>query len=86
MLVGEIVKRFILKDGRKVVLRTPKWEDLDGLLELINSLVDEGAEIARSRKVTREEEIDWLSGVIVRVENGKTSFIVAEVEGNVVAS
>jgi RimJ/RimL family protein N-acetyltransferase len=86
MLVGKIVKRFILKDGRKVVLRKPKWEDLDGLLELINSLVDEGAEIARSMKVTREEEIDWLSGVIVRVENGKTSFIVAEVDGNVVAS
>lgn len=86
MLVGKVVKRLILKDGRKIVLRKPKWEDLDGMLELINSLVGESAEIARSRKVTREEEIGWLSSLIVRVEIGKTSFIVAEVEGNVVAS
>jgi hypothetical protein len=31
------------KDGRNVVLRTPRWRDLDDLLELINSLVDEKA-------------------------------------------
>ena len=42
---GETLHRFTAKDGRKVILRTPKWEDLDDLLELINSLVDEDAEI-----------------------------------------
>jgi hypothetical protein len=28
----------------------PKWEDLDDLLKLINSLVEEGAEIIRNEK------------------------------------
>jgi RimJ/RimL family protein N-acetyltransferase len=86
MRLGKTVKRFIAKDGRKVVLRTPKWEDLDDLLKLINSLVDEGAEIVKNKKFTREEEVTWLASVIDRVQKGETSFLVAEVEGKVVAS
>lgn len=46
-----------------MVLRTPKWEGLDYLLELVNSLVEERADIARTKKVSKEEEIDWLSRV-----------------------
>jgi len=86
MKVGKTVKRFTAKDGRGVILRTPKWEDLDELLELINSLVDEGAEISKNKKVTREEEINWLAGLIARVEKSETSFLVADVGGKVVAS
>jgi hypothetical protein len=36
-----IVERFTAKNGRTVVLRKPKWEDLDDLLDFINSLVEE---------------------------------------------
>jgi len=35
-----------MRNGHEVVLRTPEWEDLDDLLRLTNSLVEEGAEIA----------------------------------------
>ena len=38
------------KDGRKVVLRTARWDGLDDLLELINSLVDEMIEIKVERR------------------------------------
>jgi RimJ/RimL family protein N-acetyltransferase len=86
MRTGKTVKRFPAKDGREVVLRTPKWEDLDELLELINSLVDEGAEIGKNEKATREEEINWLASVIARVEKGETSFLVADVKGKIIAS
>lgn len=61
MKAGKIIRSFFARDGREVVLRTPKWEDLDDLLELINSLVEERADITRTKKVSREEEIDWLS-------------------------
>ncbi len=54
---------FSARDSREVVLRTPKWEGLDCLLELVNSLVEERADIARTKKVSKEEEIDWLSRV-----------------------
>jgi RimJ/RimL family protein N-acetyltransferase len=86
MRAGKIIKRFIIEGGLKVVLRTPKWEDLDELLELINSRVDEGAEISRNKRVTREEEISWLASLLARLEKSEISFMVAEVEGRVIAS
>ncbi len=86
MKVGEILHRFKAKDGREVILRTPKWEDLNDLMEYINSLVDEGAEIARDHKVTREEEADWLGRKLALLEKGEELSLVAEVDGKVVAN
>ena len=86
MKTGQVFRVFSLKGGRKAVLRTPRWEDLDDLFELINSLVDEGAEIIRDEKVSRDEEIDWLSGLLARLEKDKTFFLVAEIDGRVAAS
>jgi RimJ/RimL family protein N-acetyltransferase len=86
MKSGKIIRRFSAKDGRKVTLRTVKWEDLDDLLELINSLVEEKADIIRSEKVSRDEEIDWLSGVLRRQEKGEVAYVLAEASGEVVAS
>lgn len=85
MRPGEELKRFKAKDGREVVLRTPKWEDLDDFLELINSLVEEGADILRSEKVSREEEIDFLARVLSNLEKDKLFYLVAEIDGKVVA-
>ncbi len=81
-------KAYIKEESKilNVILRTPKWEDLDELLELINSLVDEGAEISKNKIVSREEEINWLAGLIARVEKSETFFLVADVAGKVVAS
>jgi hypothetical protein len=70
MKTGKVLKSFVARDGRGVVLRTPKWEDLDDFLELINSLVDEKAEITRTEKVSREEEIDFLSKVLNHLGKG----------------
>lgn len=86
MKTGQVFQELSTKDGRKVVLRTPRWEDLDDLLELVNSLVDEGAEIYRDERASRDEEIDWLSGVLARLEKDKTFFLVAEADGRVIAS
>ena len=85
MKSGKIVRSFFAKNGRKVVLRTPKWEDLDDFLEIINSLVDEGADILRTERVSKEEEIDFLSKVLSRLEKDEMFYLVAEVDGKVVA-
>jgi len=85
MKSGKIVRSFFAKDGRKVVLRTPKWEDLDDFLEIINSLVEEGADILRTERVSKEEEIDFLSKVLSRLEKDEMFYLVAEVDGKVVA-
>ena len=68
------------------MLRTPKWEDLDDLLELINSLAEEKAEIVVDEKLSREHEAEWLSGALLSLEKGQIFFLIAEVDGNVVAS
>ena len=80
------MKEWSVEGVGKTVLRTPKWEDLDDLLELINSLVDEGAEVVVNEKVSRGEEIDWLSKLLARLETGETFFLVAEVNGRIISS
>lgn len=86
MKTGMILKRFTAKDGRTVTLRTPRWEDLDDLVEFINSLVEEGADIMQNRKVTREEEADWLGRRLALLERDEELSLVAEVDGKVVAN
>lgn len=78
-------KTFKAKDGKKVVLRLPKWEDLDGLMDYINSLVDENLDIVLTDKVTREEEAEWLAKRLVNIDKGDVIHVVAEVNGEVVA-
>jgi len=86
MKAGQVIRSFNSEDGQRVILRAPKWEDLDDLLELINSLVEEKADIFRAEKVTRVEEIDWLSKMLAGLEKDEFYFIVAEVNGKVIAS
>ena len=78
-------KTFIAKDGRKIVIRPPKWEDLEGLMEYINSLIDEKVDIYRTEKVTREEEAEWLAKRLASIDKGDVIHVVAEVDGEVIA-
>ena len=83
MARGEL-GRFKARDGREVILRPPRWSDLDDMLELINSLVEEGAEIGVCEPYSREEEADWLAGLLAAVEKGERLSAVAEAGGRVV--
>ncbi|NWG11149.1 GNAT family N-acetyltransferase [Candidatus Bathyarchaeota archaeon] len=85
MKVGQVIRTFSAKDKRKIVLRTPRWEDLDDFLKLINALVEERADILRNEEVTREEEIDFMARVLSHLEKGEMFYLVAEVDNHVVA-
>jgi RimJ/RimL family protein N-acetyltransferase len=82
---GKIIRKFVAEDGRNVIFRTPRLEDLDDFLELINSLVDEKADIYVNEKVSREEEVEWLLEVIAHLERDEDFFLAAEVDKKVVA-
>lgn len=86
MKAGRTIRTFSVKDGREVDLRTPTWNDLDDLLALINSLVEERADILIDEKLSRGEEIDWLSTTLARLEKDETFHLVAEVNRKVVGS
>jgi ribosomal protein S18 acetylase RimI-like enzyme len=77
---------FSTKDGRTVLLRKPRWEDLDGLLKLINSMVKEDAPINRMEEVSRLEEMEFLTKRLSSIENGEIIQVVAEVDGEIVGN
>jgi len=79
-------RTFKAKDGREVVLRSIRWEDLDDCIEFINSLVEEGADILRDTKVSREEEADWLGKRLASVDKSELIDIIVEVDGKMVAN
>jgi len=79
------VKTFTVRDGRKVILRPPKREDLDDLLDFINSLVREEAPILLMSELSREEEKKWLDERLMSIKKGEVIYLVAEIEGKVVA-
>ena len=83
---GQILHQFTARDGQKVILRTPKWEDLDDCLTLINSLIDEDADIWMTEPVTRKDQIDWLSQRLAAIEKGEVIHIVTEVNDHVIAN
>jgi RimJ/RimL family protein N-acetyltransferase len=86
MRPGTLLRVFKTRDGTEVKLRTPRWEDLDDLLEFINGLVDEEAMIAANQKHTRESETDWLARNLTNLEKDKHIAVVAEADGRVVGS
>ena len=84
MRAGTLIRKFRAKDGREVTLRAPKWDDLDDMLEFINSLVDEGADILMDTKQTREQEVNWLARRLTRLEKDEITVVAAEMEGRFV--
>ncbi len=88
---GRVYKTFKAKNGKKVILRALKWEDLDNCVRFINSLVDERSVasdlgIIADRKQTREQESEWLARTLMGVENGGVVSVCAEMDGRMVAN
>jgi RimJ/RimL family protein N-acetyltransferase len=80
---GAFIRSFTAKDG-EVILRASSFSDLDQLLHYINSLVDEGADIAVDRRLSREEEAHWLEKHLADMEREAKAAVVAEMGGRLV--
>lgn len=44
------------------LLRTPKWDDIDDLMEFINSAIEEGADIEYANQKKKYEDYDLNRG------------------------
>jgi RimJ/RimL family protein N-acetyltransferase len=82
---GKVVKEFEA-GGKRVRLRYPMWEDIDGLRRYINSVVREKTYIGRQKEVTRKQESEWLLDKIREMDNSNLIMMVAEVDGKVAGS
>jgi len=49
----------------------PRWEDIDNLAELVNSLVEGKAYLDMDSKAKREGEADWLGRRLAEYSIGK---------------
>jgi len=84
---GEVVKEFETKEGERVILRTPKLEDSDQLLEFVNTLIrDEESFLTYTEVKTEEENEKWLTNTLNRIKRGETVYIVTEIEGKIIGN
>ncbi len=86
MKSGQFYKRFTAKNGKEVVLRSMKWEDIDSVLKYADDLYQEWENnlsfgVPMSKKPTFEEEGRWLADNLLSIEQGKQVCVVAEVDG-----
>ena len=84
---GKIIKKFTTKKENEVVIRYPKWEDLEGLLEFINNLSQEDTFVLyNGERVTKEWEMEYLVQAFKDVERGNRIQLCAFVSGKLVAN
>lgn len=87
MKLGQHIKEFTSKKGNTVIIRTPKWEDLDDILNFVNALSKEDTYVLLSGEtISREEEITYLSNQITGMENKTKIHLIATVNGTFAAN
>ncbi len=91
MKTGRVYRTFKAKNGKKVALRSLRWDDLDDCVRFINNLVEERSTVSdlgiiADRKQTRDEESEWLAHTLMEVEGGGVISVCAEVDGRIVAN
>jgi len=68
---GHIVKKFISKKGKEMIIRYPKWEDLDEFTRYINKLSCEDTFVTFSgEEIKKEYEARALSEWFYQLEMG----------------
>lgn len=77
--------KFQTKDGKNIILRRPRMKDAKQLLNLVNSLVEEDAQILTNKKMTLKEEKEWLKDRLKQIRKNKVHYLVAEYKGEIIA-
>ncbi|MDP8023678.1 MAG: GNAT family N-acetyltransferase [Conexivisphaerales archaeon] len=73
----QLIETYKAKDGRNIEIRTPDCEDVEGLMNYINGLVDEGAPISTNEKQNHISEIQYLADEVQKILEGKLIALVA---------
>ncbi len=81
----QIIEVFKTKNGREVTIRVPDIGDVEGLINFINELVDEGAPILTNERQTYSSEIRYLADEIQKILDGKLIALVAVADNKIVA-
>lgn len=71
---------------KTIIFRHPKPSDAKDLMNLINSLVNEHADIAKTTKMTLKKEKLWLDSTISSIKKKEKVMIIVELDGICVGS
>ena len=82
---AKIVKRFEIV-GKKIVFRYPRANDLKGLLELVNAIVDDKAMVSSQAKKTKKEERMWLLSILKNTKKKEGVYLIVEMSGKIVGN
>jgi len=82
MKAGQVYKTAIIKTDEEIFLRFTKWEDLNILLEIRNSLmneilINEGFGLSFDKMFAREKEVKWFSFRLIEIEERKVINVAA---------
>lgn len=84
---GKIVKTFVSKKGKNVVLRYPKWDDLDAITVFANKMSQEDTFINMSgESFSKEEEAEFLKIFLINIEAGDKIYLCALVDNKFIGS
>ncbi len=86
MLSGRVVEEFDIKGLGRVEVRYLKMQDTRDLLDLMNSLVKEEADIRYRRELGFGEQVDWVAEMLKKIEKGKRVQLVVEYVGKAMGS
>jgi len=81
---GQKTDEFVVKNGKRVVIRTPSMKDLDDLLRFINEIAYEDTFVMTKNRKSRKEEKDWLKKTLDQIKNNEGILLVAEVDKKIV--
>ena len=84
MYADIIYRKIKLDDELEIILRAPRWGDIDDLYELHKQLVEEDAMIGADSIVNQGQMMDRHVQLIKACESGRTIAIIAEVNGQAV--
>lgn len=70
----------------KFTIREVKMKDAKDLMEYINELVEEKAELTINKKVTLRQEKEWLKKALKEIKKKQKIMLVVEVDGKVVGN
>jgi len=85
MLTEKVVEEFKAR-GKVARLRYPKFEDVDGLLTHINSLVEERAFIGTQKKVSRKEELGYVRRLLKDIERKRAVALIVEIDRKILGA
>src|SRR3989344_7308432 len=84
---GASIKTFTSKNGREVILRFPKEDDLQQLTDFINEVSKEDTFISLSgEQFTLEEEKKYVDDVLKKMQEGTVAKIVATINNQIVGT